>query len=86
MGKMWQCWKKVVWHLQICNGRFARVSELWPMGLLFITAGKSNVYVCVRACVCVHACVCVCVNRNINLQNINEYTVDSRYLEFQGTL
>ena len=19
-GEMWQCWKKVVWHLQICNG------------------------------------------------------------------
>ena len=30
---MWQYWKNFAWHLQICNGRFAQVSESWPMGL-----------------------------------------------------
>ena len=29
-------WKDVAWHLQICNGCFTQVSELWPMGLLFV--------------------------------------------------
>ena len=33
---MWQYWKKSCRHLQICNGHFTRVSESWPMGLLFL--------------------------------------------------
>ena len=31
----WQYWKKVEWHLQICNGCFTQVSESWLIGLLF---------------------------------------------------
>ena len=28
--------KNVGWHLQICSGCFTQVSELWPMGFLFV--------------------------------------------------
>ena len=33
---LWQYWKNVAWHLQICNGCFTQVSESWPMGFLFV--------------------------------------------------
>ena len=36
MRKVWQYWKKVVWHLQICNGCFTQVIESWPSGLLLL--------------------------------------------------
>ena len=38
--------KNVAWHLQICNGCFYQVSELWPMGLLlkFFSKMPQNVW------------------------------------------
>ena len=39
---LWQYWKNVEWHLQICNSYFYEGSEMWPMDLLFdVTAHLS---------------------------------------------
>ena len=39
----WQYWKYVAWHLQISNTCFYQVSELWPMGLLFVTSNETKI-------------------------------------------
>ena len=48
-------------------------------------AGLTGTCVCVCVCVCIYIYICVCVCVCVCVWCVCVYTIDSRYLEFQGT-